>query len=398
MSVRAAIEMLSRAPTRAKPQQHRVGQPRLLLIGPTPPPYHGVAVAMRGLVEARWRDEFSISHLDLADRRGIEHVNQPDLRDVILFTGQWLRLLGLVIRKRPHVVYVPISQSTLGFLRDSLLIWPSYLVGSRIVLHLHGGNFRTWFEGRSAVVKTCVRAVLRRAARVVVLGESLRALFDGLVPAERVAVVPNGIEWPARGAAHAPESPRQRVLHLGTLAHYKGMAVMLEAIALVVAVRPDVEFVLAGPWGGAKDRSDAEKFVAAHGLQGAISFVGMVEGESKRRLYESASLFVFPGIQQEGQPLVVIEAMAAGIPVLFTNRGCLRDTVIENEQGLEVRAGDAHDLAEKILWMLTHPLEMRRMGMSARRRFEAMFTQQQFIENMHRVFACVIAEAPQLRA
>ena len=92
-----------------------------------------------------------------------------------------------------------------------------------------------------------------------------------------------------------------------------------------------------------KIRREAESFIACHGLSGHVVFTGPVSTfEHKRSIYSSADLFVFPGLQQEGQPLVVLEAMASGLPVLFTNRGCLRDTVIEGECGIEVRCNDSY--------------------------------------------------------
>ena len=66
----------------------------LLIIGPTPPPYHGVAMAIRTLLDSKLKESFTLSHLELADRRGIGHVNKPDLHDVVLFFRQWFRCCG----------------------------------------------------------------------------------------------------------------------------------------------------------------------------------------------------------------------------------------------------------------------------------------------------------------
>jgi glycosyltransferase involved in cell wall biosynthesis len=372
--------------------------PHMLLIGPTPPPYHGVAVATQVLLDAKWGGCFKVLHLDLTDRRGIQHVDKPDLHDVWLFVTQWARLIVTLARYRPRLTYVPISQSTVGFLRDSLLIWPARWAGSQVVLHLHGANFRAWYDSRHAVVRAYVRAVLARAARMIVLGESLKPLFQGLIPGERIAVVPNGIGWNGSTATPRHAAQRVRVLYLGTLSRNKGVLWLLEAAAEVARTRDDVQFVFAGDWLSSNDECAAAALLAHYELRDAVAFVGPVHGAAKEQLFASADLFVFPGIQQEGQPLVVIEAMAAGLPVLFTNRGCLRDTVIDGEQGLEINAGDVADVAAKILWMLDHPGERQRMGASSRRRFEDCFTEQRFLNDMQGVFSGVVAEAARRRA
>jgi glycosyltransferase involved in cell wall biosynthesis len=366
----------------------RSEHPSILLIGPTPPPFHGVAVAMQMLLQSPLTEQFRVFHLDLADRRGIQHVNKPDVFDVVLFVRQWVKLIGMLINTGPAVSYLVLSQSTIGFLRDSLLMWPLYFRGSHVVVHLHGGHFREWFLGRSWLMKTYVRAVLRCVTRAIVLGQSLKPQFKGLIDERRIDVVPNGIDWSnVHVNQNVPRFRSQfRVLHLSTLSHLKGALVLLQAIPCVVHQRTDVEFVLAGPWSHAEDQRWAEEYIVRQGIQSYVSFAGQVDAAAKRALYDSADLFVFPGVQQEGQPLVVIEAMAAGVPVIFTDRGCLRDTVSDGEAGLEVPIGDVRQLAERILWLLDHPERLELMGARARRRYEALYTKEQHIKRMIDVF------------
>src|SRR5437773_8233902 len=168
-------------------------KPTVFIIGPTPPPFHGVAVSVQSLLQSCILDQFRVCHLDLADSRGIQHVNKPDWHDVVLFLRQWLRLISMLLRACPTLTYLVLSQTTIGFFRDSFLIWPAYLRGSHIVIHLHGGNFRHWFLGRSWLMKAYVRTVLGRVTRVIVLGDSLKSQFDGLMDKRRIAVVANGI-------------------------------------------------------------------------------------------------------------------------------------------------------------------------------------------------------------
>jgi glycosyltransferase involved in cell wall biosynthesis len=369
---------------------------KVLIIGPTPPPFHGVAVAIQILLASQLRNQFHVIHLDLADRRGIQHVNKPDLHDGFLFLRQWLKLVSMLLHACPTLTYLVLSQTTIGFFRDSFLIWPAYLRGSNIVIHLHGGNFRHWFLERSWLMKAYVRTVLGRVTRVIVLGDSLKSQFDGLMDKRRIAVVPNGIDWEDSGSrARTPSSStRYRILHLSSLSRLKGALVLIEAIPSVVIHRQDVEFVFAGPWSHLEDKWCADQFIAQEGIGRYIRFTGQVEGYQKRALFDSSDIFVFPGVQQEGQPLVVIEAMAAGLPAIFTDRGCLRDTVINGETGVEVPINDPCQLADRIIWLLDHPDDMKAMGMRARQRYETLYTKKHYIENMIEVFASSCTSNP----
>jgi glycosyltransferase involved in cell wall biosynthesis len=238
-------------------------------------------------------------------------------------------------------------------------------------------------------MKIYVKVVLRRVTRAIVLGESLKRQFEGLIDEKRIAVVPNGIDWSGSDPdRNVPRSQgRYRVLHLSTLSHLKGALVFLQAVPLVVQQRKDVEFMLAGPWSHEEDRQWAEDFIHQHKLETYVSFSGQVDAAEKRSLFDSADVFVFPGIQQEGQPLVVIEAMAAGAPIIFTNRGCLRDTVPDGEAGVEVPIDDPHQLADRILWLLKRPEIIKAMGACARKRYEDLYTKERHIERMIDVFA-----------
>lgn len=359
----------------------------VVIVGPTPPPYHGVAMAIQTLLDHKLHEAFEVHHLELADRRGIGHVNKPDLHDVVLFAGQWFELIALLFRRRPRIVYLVLSQSTVGVLRDSLLIWPARLFGAKVVAHLHGGGFQDWYAHRWFPMRWYARALMRTVTRAIVLAESLRSQFQGLVAPEHIAVVPNGI--PDCGVGDISTSTvrrRRQVLYLNTLNKMKGALVLLEAIALVVQQQTDVEFVFAGPWSHDEHRREAEAYIEASHLAAFVTFTGQVVGEEKRALLHSADLFVFPGIQQEGQPLVVLEALAAGLPILFTNRGCLGETLRDGESGIEVPPGDACALAGQIQRLLSRPDEMRRLGAHARTKYEQEYTLDRYLDRMIALF------------
>lgn len=356
-------------------------------------------MAIRTLLDSKLSESFEVSHLELADRRGIGHVNKPDLHDVALFCRQWFQLLWLLIRRRPKIVYFVLSQSTIGVLRDSFFVWPAVLSGAKVVTHLHGAAFHDWYVRRWFPLRWYTRLLMRTVARAIVLGESLRDQFQGLVSPEHVATVPNGIADCGVGCVGMPRLRRRwQVLYLNTLNRMKGTLVLLEAIPLVLQQRTDVEFIFAGPWSHDEHRREAEAYIAQQELGSSITFAGQVSGEQKTALLHAADLFVFPGIQQEGQPLVVMEAMAAGLPILFTNRGCLRETLCAGESGIEVPIGDAAALAEQMQWLLSHPDEMKRLGANARLRFEQEYTSERHIDRMKTVFEHIIAPASAYRS
>ncbi len=360
---------------------------RVLVIGPTPPPTHGVSAMIRHLLNGLDTREFRVFHLDTSDRRGIQHVDKPDLQDVALFIGQWFRLLYMLLRHRPQLVYLPISQTTIGVLRDSFFIAPAMLFRRQVVCHLHGSNFRVWFDSAPWWVRAWLRLVLARISRMIVLAPRFMPLLDGLCPADRVVVVPNGLPDPIAGGPpkNHDESAGLQILYVGSLSTQKGVVVLVKAAAKVLSVVPSAEFVIAGNWTDPAGQRRVEALIQEFDISKKIRFVGEVDAEQKETLFAKSAVFVFPGLQQEGQPLVVLEAMSHSIPLVFTDRGCIRETVGENVAGLQARIGDPGDLAEKILTLISDTAARQRLGRAARARFLEHFCLAMHLQGMANV-------------
>lgn len=370
---------------------------KILIIGPTPPPHHGVSAAIEALLRSSIREEFSLIHLDIADRRGIQHVDKPDLYDVLMFIRQWIALVWKLVRYRPNIVYVPVSQNTIGFLRDSFFTLPALLLRRRIIFHLHGGNFRDWLNGHGKFMQSYVRFLLRRLDKVIVLCESLANIFHGLVPEDRIAVVQNGIAWPTNESVSASPttSTRRRIrfLYLGTVSRAKGIFCLLEAVERLREQAQRFDVVVAGPWLREDERRLAAQFLRDRDLTELIHFIGPINGDRKIATFHDADVFVFPGIQQEGQPLVVLEAMAAGLPILYTGRGCLADTVAQGENGIQVSVDESDGLSAAMRRLIDDSDARKQMGIASRHRFLKHYTLEAHVNQMREVFLDTLAEA-----
>jgi len=372
-------------------------KPKILLIGPTPPPYHGVSVSMQTLLTSPLAESFRLMHLDISDRREISHVDQPDLHDVFLFIKQFLRSFALILRERPALCYLPISQTRLGFFRDSLFMLPALLSRIPVIVHLHGANFDTMYSGSGLFWRVYMGFILRRVSHFIVLGEMLRPIFNRWASPDKISVVSNGVSLdtdqnkPARVSRN--NGKPFRVIFLSSLNRQKGLFVLLQAVPLVLKEKTDVEFFIAGPWWGDKTRKEAEEFVRAFGLARNVFFIGRVTGRQKCNFLRTGDVFVFPGVQQEGQPITVLEAMGAGLPVIATDRGCLRETVIDGITGFIVPPGSPEALAKKVIELIHCPALLESMAANALKRVESLYTAERFASRMSEVFHHTVAVA-----
>lgn len=352
----------------------------VLFIGCVPPPHHGVAGANEILLRgAANHPGIRISHLDISDRRPITTVEKFDWGNVRAALVHGVQCWARLLRDRPHVVYLAISQKTLGFLRDCFFLLPARWLRRAVVIHLHGGNFHAFYTEASPMMQWFIRYAIGRAARGVVLGECLRDCFAGLLPAEKIAVVPNGIPDFARGWQRDPHPPL-RVLYLGTVTRAKGIEIFLQAAQRLNSRQVPLEFQVAGPWYSEQERRELAP------LCKGVHILGEVSGQSKLRAWREADIFVFPGTQQEGLPLVVLEAMCAGLPVIATDRGCLREVVQHGRTGYLIAPGDVEALVQRLAELAANPQLTRQLGEAGRQRYESVYRAEQFVARMINVW------------
>ena len=356
--------MIRRAARRAS------GKPRLVVVGPLPPPYHGVTVSTGLLLSSEIvRRRFALEHVDTSDSRaGRGNIGRWDVQNVFGGLSGAVRLLARLHGPR-GVVYLPIAQNAPAFLRDSLYIHVAALRRWKVAVHLRGSDFPDVYRGQPAAMRAWMRFTLRRVTAMAVMGESLRGLFEGLISVERVAVVPNGT--PEIALPDVPTDPAQ-VLFFSNLRRRKGVVEAVDAAIEVLREWPAARFVFVGDW----EDDELERSVRARALAAGdrIEFRPAVTGDARLALLASSSMLLFPPVQPEGHPRVVLEALAAGLPVITTDRGAIAETVVDGESGFVLEHPRAHELAVCVLRLLRDPQLRDRMSRAARSRYLEGFT------------------------
>ena len=383
--------------------QMRKARP-VILVGPLPPPYHGQSVAFEMLVGGCADRGVPNLVVDIAHgERSTSRLGQATWHRAV----EYVRILSHYVRAilQPRtVVYLTIAQSTHGFARDFVMIWLARLLGHRVVCHLHGGNYRAFYDEQARWLQVLIRATLRRADSILILGERLRDAF-GFDPQLRpkLQVVPNGL--PVRNfqlpppkrlpARPSPETP-VRVLFLSNLVESKGYLDLLEALRLV-RERPFGRAIvalfcgkfMANPADDCRVR-DAEhgrrlfdELIERYGLSDQVSYLGPVTGEAKWSVLRDAHIFVLPTYyNNEGQPVSIIEAMAFGNVVISTPYRAIPDLVEDGSTGLLVPPRDPASLADALSALIEDPERYARMSARAIRRFAERFTWEAHVDTL----------------
>jgi len=372
-------------------------RPGLLIVGPTPPPVHGVSVYTQMLLSSpELRTRFRVSHVDLADRRDLDNTGRLDPINVLLGLRHLAETWRAGRREGPDLCWLALSQNPLAFGRDALLIAAARLGGARVVAQVHGGRLDDLYRQSPSAFQRVMKTTAGWIHRGWVLGDGLRRLFDDLLPPDRIRVVPNGVAAPVAGEGAVPggvakesegdsagsrEADVLRVLYLGQVGLAKGVDDLVRAVRLVAGSDRRVRCVVAGAYRTAEDRHALEPALVELERRGLGGAVGVVRGSAREAAFADADVLALPS-RDDGQPLVVLEAMARGLPVIATRQGAIPDMVVHGETGLLVPEGAAGALAGALERLHDRPRERRALGCAGRRRWEEHFTRERCLERV----------------
>jgi glycosyltransferase involved in cell wall biosynthesis len=255
--------------------------------------------------------------------------------------GQFLhfaRFAAYLSAHRPRAVRIKAS-SGINFFQSAIYTWISRGLGRRAVMEFHSGEFEGWYNSRSGIGRWAIRQALRGPSELVALSEYWRNLLARMAPGRPIQVVPNGVEVPEL-PERRPNGSAMRVLTIATLGAYKGHFDILAAAAQL-RDRP-IRFLLAGPdeTDGRGEGGLIRRWAEVLDLSKTVQFTGPVGPQEKWQLLAEADVFLLPS-RAEGMPNAVLEAMAAGLPVVATPVGALPEMLGEGLGARFVPVGDS---------------------------------------------------------
>lgn len=359
----------------------------VIVVGQVPPPVHGTTVMTRRLLEAL-SDRWQVTFVDKGLSDTIQDVGRAQPRKIWRAIKFYRRAARVIAAPSPRTCVYFLSCSAPAFVVDAFVIRNLLRHGVKVVLYLHGIGFTLLAERRPSLEPTIAR-VLGGASAVVVLGRGGQADVARWVSGDCITVIPNAIPDPGPPTRHGASGVC--CLYLATLDRSKGALAFLDSAERTAPRVPEARFVLAGQCPDPAFGRELQARCEREALRGRVSILGPTFGAEKEELFRSADIFIFPTQYPfENSPLVNIEAMSYGLPIITSSIGSIPDQVSNDGNGFLVDASSVEQLSSRMERLLRDPDLRTRMGTESRRRYEAGHTLAAFSARWDGVLGAVV--------
>jgi glycosyltransferase involved in cell wall biosynthesis len=285
-----------------------------------------------------------------------------------------------------------------GFYSNLFAIPAARLAGVPVVV----ASIRDCGETLTPWQKRVQKMFCRMADCILANAEGVRRwLIREGYPARKIQVIRNGIVGPApvsggRGwlRQELGLSPDTRLIAVcSRLNRMKGLEYFLDAASLVARLQPDVRFLIVGGNGHRTDgtyQGELERYAASLGIDDRVIFTGFRQDVA--RMLPEIDISVLPSLS-EGLSNSLLEAMAAGVPVIATKVGGTPELVEDGATGLLVAPRNAAALGQAMTLLLDHPATARRIGDAARRDVTARFSVDKMVRDTQSLYVKLLGSS-----
>jgi len=360
-------------------------RPKVIAMVQLPPPMHGAAKMNRFAIDALAKD-FDLNIIEMRFARTLSDVNKFSLRKIAL--AFWLLLRLIWSLPGAKALYICFGPTGFAYYRDCLYVLMAKILRVPAILHLHG---RGLVDMRKSKSSAALQKTVFKDQTVILLGENLRAEIDGLNC--KSVIIRNCLSTdafvPPPAKLWMPHDPI-RLLWLSNLFHAKGIETLFAACSILRARGFACDLTIAGAEGDLS-KADINTLLDQYQMRASATCLGYVSGAAKQAAFEKADLFIFSShYANEAQPLVVLEAMAANLPVITSDIATLPEFVRDGETGRLCPPQDPAKLANTIIAAINSPTKTSEMRAAAYQLCQQDFRKEQFSNRLTHLLNSIV--------
>jgi glycosyltransferase involved in cell wall biosynthesis len=363
--------------------------PVVLVLGPRREAVSGVSTHLNLLFASRLAEEFSLVHFQV----GSEGRTESKIGRLARLVFSPLCLATAILSRGAAIVHLNTSLTAGAYWRDLAYLIVARGCGARVLYQVHGGVLpQQFFPGRA--LTAFLRWTLRIPDAIAVLAQAELEAYCRMVPAQQVLILPNAIDCaPYAGVSRPRSDPAQplKLAYVGRLIRSKGLYEAVQAMSIAKTRGIKASLVIAG---SGPDESALRDYVDKLGVASDVRFTGPIFGDRKIGMLAESDAFVFATCHPEGLPYALLEAMAAGLPVITTRVGAIPDVVADGVHGLFVPGSDPQAIYRAIAELSADRDLLARMSAACRTRVAVAYSMERRADELHRLYSAMSAAKP----
>lgn len=355
----------------------------ILFLAPLPPPITGHSSVSEKLLN-RLKKTNKIKELDLS----IKSNNNGEISFSRIIEVFFLIIKTFYFAKKSNKIYLTISESLLGNIKDILLLIVIYSKLNKTTIHLHGGSIDKLIFKRYKLLKHINNFFYKRLSSIIILGKSHKKIFSNIDKNKLIIInnfAPKDLLISKKNLNFKNQNLNKiRILYMSIMTEEKGYKRLFKAYKILSKNEQENFFIDFA--GGFRENIEEERFISEIKDFKNIKYHGIVKGESKRNLLHKSHVFILPTILFEGQPLSILEAYASGCIVLTTKKPGIKDIFEENKSGFFIEGNNANSIS-KLLRKINKQKDI--FNSISRYNFylaKQNFSEDKFFKNIHYIF------------
>jgi glycosyltransferase involved in cell wall biosynthesis len=355
---------------------------KILFVGQLPPPFHGQAVVNGLVFEAEWQS-FEKVVLPMEYSKTIDDVGSAGFSKVIHLISLILKTWKIWLVERPDAIYYPpASAHKVPVLRDIIYLGCTRFLFKKTVFHFHAGGLGQYLDSIGLLGKLA-KWVYRKPDLAIELYREADSPGEYL-GAKKVSIVPNGLAVEGE-AASMMEGTDITMMFVGSLREDKGVLDVIRTVTELKKRGSHVRVQLAGGWVSEDFRKEAEALVKELEVEDRIEWLGIIQGDVKWAAFRRSHCFFFPTFyHSEKFPLVLIEALGMGLPVVSTNWRGIPQLLEGSDAAAIHEVGDVEGFANAIQRLDEDREKCRVCGANARSHYEKNYNLEKFLGSMEK--------------
>ena len=356
----------------------------VLIIFKLPPPVNGATTINDSIFHSNTIKKYYQTYfIDYGLANSSRDFGSFNLRKVFKYVRALFKLFIIFFIKKIDLVYITIAPKKIAFIKDSLFVNLIKISKKPIIIHFHGKGINEY--GHTNRFLNWYYRYTLKGVYSICLSDSLRSDIESFVN-KPIFIVKNGIKEESAGLINRNDDSL-KLLYLSNFHPTKGVIDFIKALGILKENNLSFRADIIGNYTKQISYRELNYLIKTLSLENFINHVGPKYGKEKVLSLNSSDIFVFPTkYANEAMPLVILEAMQAGLAIISTNNGSIPEMVEDEINGFIISGDLPEKIAKKIAFLYNNREVLKKMKNANIQKFKSNYTEEIMISSLIQSF------------